>query len=122
VASRKGNRVSFGGEEIETSASIAAVRAKFDEYLKASAAEPVLLTHRGKPVAVLYGSFDKDDLERLRVACDPQFQKIVADAERRFRQGRGIPHDEFWARVEQKHPDAFDKKPKTQRKQRRTGS
>jgi hypothetical protein len=91
-------------------ASVAQVKANFDDYLKASVEEPVLLVRDGKPIAVLSGGLVQDELEDWALASDPRFRKLVAAFRRRFRKGKGIPHAELWASIEQKHPEAFQRK------------
>ncbi|HLQ44428.1 MAG TPA: hypothetical protein VK137_06855, partial [Planctomycetaceae bacterium] len=50
--------------------------------------------------ALLVPFDDPDDLLSLSMAFSPRFRKIVEDAAEEIRQGRGIPHDEFWKLVE----------------------
>lgn len=44
---------------------------------------------------------DEEDLERFLLAHNPKFMKILEDAERNIRETGGIPHEQFWAEVEQ---------------------
>jgi PHD/YefM family antitoxin component YafN of YafNO toxin-antitoxin module len=60
-----------------------------------------VITRNGKPVGVLLGAEDEDDLERLLMAYSPKLQKILAAARQRIREGAGIPHEQFWAEVQQ---------------------
>ena len=76
------------------------VAADFAEFVKASRKGPVVVTNKGKPVAVLLSSGTEDDLERLLMGHSVQLQSILEEARMRFRQGHGIPHDEFWKDVE----------------------
>lgn len=69
----------------------AEVKAQFSSYLKASTAEPIVITKNGKPVGVLFGVADEDELERLLLAYSPQFQEMLDVAEQRIRQTGGIP-------------------------------
>jgi len=93
-------------------ATVTEVASDFAVYLKASKQEPVVVTRRGKPVAVLMGTVEPDDLERLLMGHSPQLQTILEGARQRFREGKGIPHAEFWKQVETK---AKAGKPKTVR-------
>ncbi len=76
------------------------VAADFAEYVKASKKGPVVVTSNGKPVAVLLSPGSEEDLERLLMGHSPKLQAILEAARKRFRQGRGIPHDDFWQEVE----------------------
>src|SRR5262245_18854467 len=76
------------------------VAADFAEYLKAAKTGPVVVTRKGKPVAVLLRTEDEEDLERLLMGHSPKLQSILEAARKRFRAGRGIPHERFWTQVE----------------------
>ena len=76
------------------------VAADFAEYVKAAKMGPVVVTNKGKPVAVLLRAESEDDLERLLMGHSPKLQSILEAARTRFRQGRGIPHQTFWKEVE----------------------
>jgi prevent-host-death family protein len=49
------------------SASATRIAARFNDYLKASREQPVLITRNGKPVAVLLGVQNKAEAEELAV-------------------------------------------------------
>ena len=75
------------------------VKARFDDYLKQTQTSPVIVTKRGKAVAMLVameGNVDADD-----VAWSPRLQEILDAARRRIAAGEGIPHQEFWKQFEQ---------------------
>lgn len=76
------------------------VAADFAEYVKATKSGPVVVTSKGKPVAVLLRSESDQDLERLLMGYSPKLQAILEAARKRFRAGRGIPHDTFWKEME----------------------
>lgn len=76
------------------------VAADFAEYVKAAKSGPIVVTRKGKPVAVLLGTENEEDLERLLLGHSAKLQSILESARKRFREGRGIPHDTFWAQVE----------------------
>jgi prevent-host-death family protein len=80
-------------------ASAADVKAHFSLYLKASQEGPVIVTRNGKPIAILLGAGDEEDLERLLMAHSPKLQAILDAARKRFRSGGGIPHEVFWREV-----------------------
>ena len=81
-------------------ASVADVKTHFSEYVKASEQEPVVVTRNGKPVAVLLGVEDEEELERLVLAYSPKLQAILAGARERLRCGAGIAHEDFWQDIE----------------------
>jgi prevent-host-death family protein len=89
--------------------SLTNAKARLSSYVKASKREPIVLTCKGKPLAVIYG-LDEDDLERLKMASSPELQKILADANRRIDSFGGIPHDQFWEEMARKHPKELGKK------------
>jgi PHD/YefM family antitoxin component YafN of YafNO toxin-antitoxin module len=80
-------------------ASQTEIAADFPAYVRAAKTGPVVVTRKGKPVAVLLRS-EGDDLERLLMGYSPKLQSILEAARKRFREGRGIPHEEFWSEVE----------------------
>jgi prevent-host-death family protein len=89
------------------------VAADFAAYLKASKKGPVVVTSKGKPVAVLLSSGSEDDLERLLLGHSPKLQAILEAARQRFRQGRGIPHELFWKAVEAENASKSTKRRRT---------
>jgi prevent-host-death family protein len=76
------------------------VAADFSEYVRAAKKGPVVVTNKGKPVAVLLRAESEEDLERLLLGHSPKLQSILEAARKRFREGRGIPHEKFWKEVE----------------------
>lgn len=76
------------------------IASDFAEYLKASEREPVVVTRKGRPVAVLLRTDGEEDLERLLIGHAPKLQMILEAARKRFREGAGIPHEAFWKEVE----------------------
>jgi prevent-host-death family protein len=93
-------------------ASVAEMEADFGGYLKASQKAPVVVTRRGKPVAVLLKADDPGELERTLMGHSPRLQAILEAARKRFREGRGIRHEEFWQEIE---ADDARRKPKRSR-------
>lgn len=81
-------------------ASVAEVKARFSEFLKASKRGPVVVTRNRKPAAVLLSIEDEDEIERLILAYSPKFQKMLTLARKQIREGRGIRHEDFWEEVE----------------------
>ncbi len=76
------------------------VAANFAGYVKATKKGPVVVSSKGKPVAVLLSPGSEGELERLLMGHSPRLQAILQAARKRFREGRGIPHDSFWKEVE----------------------
>jgi prevent-host-death family protein len=99
-------------------ASVAAVKSQLSAYLKASEESPVVVTRNGKPVAVLVGLADEDEIERLVLAYSPRFRAIIEAGRRQMREGKTIPHEEFWQRMERDDP-AGDRKQRKVKKPRR---
>ncbi len=81
-------------------ASVAEVKAKFSGYLKASQEGPIVVTKNGKPVAVLLGIEDEEELERLLLGYSRRLREILKAAEREIQAGQGKRHEAFWAEVE----------------------
>jgi prevent-host-death family protein len=76
------------------------IAADFAQCVKVTKNGPVVVTNKGKPVAVLLSPGNADDPERLLMGHSPKLQPILEAARQRFREGRGIPHDVFWKEVE----------------------
>lgn len=81
-------------------ASVADVKAHFSTFLKKSKQGPVIVTRNGRPAAVLLSVEDEDELDRLTLAYSPKFQKLLTLARQQIKEHGGIPHDDFWKKVE----------------------
>jgi prevent-host-death family protein len=81
-------------------ASVAEIKAQFSAFLKASEAGPVIVTRNGKPVAVIVGVHDEEEIERLLMAYSPRLQAILEASRQQIREGDVLNHEEFWAEVE----------------------
>lgn len=103
-------------------ASVAEVKAHLSVYLKASTEGPVVVTRNGKAVAALVAVGDDEELERLLMAHSPKLQAILAAARQRIQEGKGIPHEQFWERVEKEREvkKGNGKRGKNGRSKRRT--
>jgi len=75
------------------------LRSNLDEYLNAH--ETVVIIDGDRPTAVLVPVTDTDDIERLLSARGADLASLLSEADRRIEETGGIPHDEFWARVEE---------------------
>jgi prevent-host-death family protein len=89
------------------------VAADFAEYVKATKEGPVVVMSKGKPVAVLLRSDSEEDVERLLMGHSPKLQSILEAARKRFREGRGIPHETFWREVETEKASTTTKRGRT---------
>ena len=85
-------------------ASVADVKARLGAFLNESQNGPVVVMRNGKPIAVLMGVHDEDELERLVFASSRRLQDILARGRQEIREGRGIPNEEFWKQVEAAQP------------------
>ncbi len=81
-------------------ASIAEIKSQFSAFLKASEAAPVVVTRNGRPVAVIVGVQDADEIERLLLAYSPRLRAILEASRKQIREGDVLSHEEFWAEVE----------------------
>ncbi len=81
-------------------APVADIKAHFSEYLKMSQGNPIVVTKNGKPVAVLLGLSDEDEIERLLLAYSTKFQAILDQGRREIQNGIGVDHEQFWEEVE----------------------
>ena len=83
-------------------APLADVKARFSAYIKQLKTSPVIVTKNGKPVAVMMGISDEDDLERVMLAISPKFQALLDKAEKRIQETGGVSHENVWAQIEAK--------------------
>ena len=81
-------------------ASVAEIKSQFSSFVKASEAGPIVVTRNGKPVAVIVGVKDEDEIERLLMAYSPRLQAILEASRKQIREGDVLSHEEFWKEVE----------------------
>ena len=81
-------------------APTAEIKAHFSTYIKESRKGPIVVTRNGKPVAVLLGVTDEDEIERLVLAYSPKFHGILKRGRQQIQEARGIGHGDFWEQVE----------------------
>ena len=86
-------------------APVAEIKAQLSAFIKASEESPVVVTRNGKPVAVLIGTSDEDEIERLILAHSKKLRAFLDAAETRIETTGGIPHDEFWRQVDAEYDD-----------------
>jgi prevent-host-death family protein len=87
-------------------ASVAEVKAKFSTYLRATDDGPVVVTRNGRPVAVLVGVEDEDEIERLLMAYSPRLRAILDRSRQQIAEGQGLSHDQFWSEMLDAPPPA----------------
>jgi prevent-host-death family protein len=93
-------------------ASVAEVKSKFSAFLKASEGGPVVVTRNGRPVAVIVGVQDEDEIERLLMAYSPHLQAILERSRQQFREGKWLGEEEFWSQFEHAKPSKGSAKSK----------
>src|SRR6185369_4005983 len=76
-----------GGSTAMKIASVAEVKSQFSAYLKAAEGGPVVVTRNGRPVAVIVGVQDEDEIERLLMAYSPHLRAILERSRQQFREG-----------------------------------
>src|SRR5262245_14738497 len=96
-------------------ASATEMASDFAGYLKASEKGPVVVTRKGKPIAVLLRAGDEEDLERLLMGHSAKLQAILERARKRFRAGAAIPHETFWKEVEAENAGKGKKRSSTRK-------
>jgi prevent-host-death family protein len=98
-------------------ASVAEVKSQFSAILKATEGGPVVVTRNGRPVAVIVGVQDEDEIERLLMAYSPQLRAILERSRQQFRDWEWLSEDDFWSQVEH---DRQSKKPGKKKKRAKT--
>jgi prevent-host-death family protein len=96
-------------------ASVAEVKSQFSAFLKATEGGPVVVTRNGRPVAVIIGVQDEDEIERLLMAYSPQLRAILDRSRQQIREGKWLSEEEFWSQFEQSPPSHKTAKPKKKR-------
>jgi len=80
-----------------TVASLAEIKAKFSAYLlEAEASGPVVVTRKGRAVAVIVAPADDADLEGILLSRSPRFRSLLSRSRRSIASGHGEAHEEFW--------------------------
>jgi prevent-host-death family protein len=81
-------------------APVADIKANFSEFLRKAQKGPVVVTKNGRPVAVLLGLRDEEEIERLLLGYSTKFQALLERGRQQIRKTGGIDHDRFWDEVE----------------------
>ncbi|MEW5828393.1 MAG: type II toxin-antitoxin system Phd/YefM family antitoxin [Chloroflexota bacterium] len=86
-------------------APLAEVKANLSAFVEeAIEGQTIVITRNGKAAAVIIAPMDDDDLEQLVLYRSPKFQEMLNRSRQSIAEGKGIPHDEFWAKVEASKP------------------
>src|SRR2546429_3998465 len=93
-------------------ASVAEIKSQFSAFLKASEGGPVVVTRNGRPVAVIVGVQDEDEIERLLMAYSPHLRAILDRSRQQFRDGEWLSEEEFWSQFKHARPSKATAKPK----------
>jgi PHD/YefM family antitoxin component YafN of YafNO toxin-antitoxin module len=101
-------------------ASVADVKARFSAHLRELEKGPLVVLRNGRPAGVLLAVQDEDEIERLILAHSPRFRAILDAARQRIREGKGIPHDEFWRQVEAENAAAAKADPAPPKAEKRS--
>jgi prevent-host-death family protein len=96
-------------------ASVAEVKSQLSSFLKASERGPVVVTRNGRPVAVIVGVHDEDEIERLLMAYSPHLRAILERSRQQFRDGNWLSEEEFWSQFEKSQPSKGPAKPRRKR-------
>jgi prevent-host-death family protein len=80
-------------------APLAQVKDQFSAYIVESQKSPVIITKNGKPVALLTGLGEEDDLDTIVLARNPRLVQLLEEARESVRRTGGIPSKEFWAQA-----------------------
>ncbi|MGC8638533.1 MAG: type II toxin-antitoxin system Phd/YefM family antitoxin [Isosphaeraceae bacterium] len=85
-------------------ASVAEIKSQFSAFLKASEDRPVVVTRNGRPVAVIVGVQDEDEIERLLMAYSPHLRAVLDRSRQQFREGEWLDEEKFWSQFERAQP------------------
>ena len=77
------------------------IRTQLASYLNQR--EPVVVKQRGRYKAVLVPVQSDADVERLLMADNKRLMEILSESDRQIDGTGGIPHDEFWKRIDAKY-------------------
>jgi prevent-host-death family protein len=81
-------------------ASVAEIKSQFSAFLKASEGGPIVVTRNGRPVAVIVGVQEPDEIERLLMAYSPKLRAVLDHSRQQIREGQWLGEEEFWSQVE----------------------
>ncbi len=96
-------------------ASVAEVKSQFSAFLKESEGGPIVVTRNGRPVAVIVGVQDEEEIERLLMAYSPRLRAILERSRQQFRAGQWLSEEEFWSQFEPGQAPKSSAKPRRKR-------
>jgi prevent-host-death family protein len=96
-------------------ASVAEVKSHFSAFLKATEGGPVVVTRNGRPVAVIVGVQDEEEIERLLMAYSPHLRAILERSRQQIREGQWLSEEDFWSQMEKAPPSRGPTKPRKKR-------
>ena len=82
-------------------ATTTAIRTQLTSFLNQR--EPIVVKQRGRYKAVLVPVQTEADVERLLMADNKRLMEILRESDRQIDETGGIPHDEFWKRIDAKY-------------------
>jgi hypothetical protein len=74
-----------------------------------------VVTRNGRPVAVLVGVQDEDEIGPLLMAYSPHLRAILDGSRQQFREGQWLSEEEFRSQFEYAQPPQRSAKPKKKR-------
>jgi prevent-host-death family protein len=87
-------------------APLAEVKDRFSAYIDESRNAPIVVTRNGKPVAMIIGIEDEDDLDALLLVHNPRFVQLLEEARQRVRSTGGVSLSEMRGRLQSADPDS----------------
>jgi len=81
---------------------LAEVKNRFSAYIDESSESPVIVTRNGRPVAMIIGVQNEDDLDSLLLAHNPRFVQLLEEARQRVRMTGGVSLADFRQHLEGK--------------------
>lgn len=84
-------------------ASEADVKERFGDFLDETQNGPIVVTRNSEPIALLIAIHAEEDLEGFALASSKLVQEVFASGQQQIREGRLIPHDEFWKQAAKRY-------------------
>jgi len=74
-----------------------------------------VVTRNRRPVAVIVGVQNEEEVERLLMAYSPHLRAILERSRQQFRDGQWLSEEEFWSQFEHAQPSKGRAKPNRKR-------
>jgi antitoxin (DNA-binding transcriptional repressor) of toxin-antitoxin stability system len=71
-----------------------------------------VVTRNGRPVAVIIGVQDEEEMERLLMEYSPHLRAILERSREQFRNGQWLSEEDFWSQMEKARPSKGPAKPR----------